>query len=340
MAGRLFRYWWAGAAKVKSPAARLSTVTPVPSPQSMVTECVSCVSGSAKLPLSVVLLFSSIVVAVRLRARLLGGVFPLGPSNCTLARCTELLAPPKPSRSKNRVACVWAATPCRSTVTTSGVVSGVAWPDVPAPAKVTSGPKKTSPVCWMFSNASVWLRPTAVPTSEVPVAASSKATSKASGGVSAPLGCRSRPVSVNCSPVVPAGTVNVWRKPLVTSRFSVSAASLELTETEPLAVQPKLASFGLVTAKSPFSIPVVPPLPLNANTGPTGSRLVPGVTGTELTSGPAALVPPVPLAPSVGTVQVTWVSDAPRTLLMICTSSSEGNRRTDGANVSFIRSLG
>ena len=68
----MFRYGWAGAAKVSTPAARFSVVAAVPSPQSTVTVCVSKVPGSAKLPLSVVAPFSLIVAAVRLNCRLFG----------------------------------------------------------------------------------------------------------------------------------------------------------------------------------------------------------------------------------------------------------------------------
>ena len=54
------------------PAARLRTVLGEPSPQLMVTVCVSSVPGSVNVPDRVVLPFSLIVVALRLKLRLDG----------------------------------------------------------------------------------------------------------------------------------------------------------------------------------------------------------------------------------------------------------------------------
>jgi hypothetical protein len=101
---------------------------------------------------------------------------------------TELPVAPKPSRSKKSKACVPANTPCRSTVTVMTEASDTSCPEVETPEIVTCGAKKTSPVCWRFSRASVTVRPVAVPTSGVMVLASSRATSKASGGWSVPFG--------------------------------------------------------------------------------------------------------------------------------------------------------
>src|SRR5437764_636454 len=68
----LSRYWWATPLKLSRPAARLTVVLAEPSPQLIVTVCVSSVPGSVKLPLRVVELPSLMLVALRDRLTLAG----------------------------------------------------------------------------------------------------------------------------------------------------------------------------------------------------------------------------------------------------------------------------
>ncbi len=77
--------------KVVTPAAR-GTVWVLPSPQLMVTTCVSSVPGSVKLPLSVVEPFSLMVPAVRLTARFDGATLLTVAGVLTLAEAPPPLS--------------------------------------------------------------------------------------------------------------------------------------------------------------------------------------------------------------------------------------------------------
>src|SRR5438309_700723 len=61
------RYWCATPLKTVTPAARLTTESAEPSPQLIVTVCLSSVPGPTKVPPRVVLPFSLILLAPRLR---------------------------------------------------------------------------------------------------------------------------------------------------------------------------------------------------------------------------------------------------------------------------------
>src|SRR2546427_12645368 len=68
----LSRYLWF-AEKLKTPAARLTMVLLVPSPQLIVILCVSPESGSANVPVRVAWSPSLILVAVKLKVETAGG---------------------------------------------------------------------------------------------------------------------------------------------------------------------------------------------------------------------------------------------------------------------------
>ena len=167
-----------------------------------------------------------------------------------------------------------------------------------------------------MKNASVIVSPVAAPTSEAPEVGSSKAASKASGGDREPFDIKFA-LTVKRSAVAPSGMVKVCVRLLVTFGFSVSVAAPGAAATEPLALQPKLGSLVLVTENWPFSMLVV----LAAQSS--------GFCEGWFEVVPSSATPPFARMPA--DLRTSW---------MTCASSGEGSRRSPGARVRLIRSLG